>query len=74
MAPDSRPDLLHGLAEIGEHLGLTTRQVKHLVESDSGFPTFKIPGGRVVCALRSKVDRWLADRAEQATVEGQGDA
>lgn len=54
------PELCHGLEEIGEHLGLTHRQVKHLHEQKH-IPTFKI--GRNVCALRSKLNAWLDQQA-----------
>jgi hypothetical protein len=76
MAPDPRPDLLNGYAEIGEHLGMTERQAEHLKANDPTLPTFKL--GRRVCALRSKLDRWLADKAAQPTedeiarFEGEG--
>lgn len=65
---DDRPDLCHGFEEIGHHLGLTARQVKHLDETDPTFPTFRLR--RIVCALRSKLNAWLLDRAAQDNVEG----
>lgn len=68
MTAESLPDLLNGYDEIGAHLGMTERQAEHLRENDPTFPTFKL--GRKVCALRSKVDRWLADKAARASVEG----
>lgn len=71
MVTETRPDLLNGYAEIGEHIGMTERQVEALVARDSTFPTFKL--GRKVCALRSKVDRWLLDKAARVAVEGAGD-
>lgn len=60
MTDRTLPDLCHGLEEIGSHLGLSRRQVKHMHEAGS-IPTFKI--GRSVCALRSKLDAWLAAQA-----------
>lgn len=60
MSDKSSADLCHGYEEIGAHLGLTARQAKHLAQSD-GLPTFKL--GRIVCALRSKLDAWLSTRA-----------
>ena len=72
MTTENRPDVLHGYKEIGEHVGMTERQAEHLRTNDPTFPTFKI--GRKVCALRSKVDAWLADRAAQALAEGRADA
>lgn len=44
------PDLLYGLEAIGAHVGLTARQVEHLVGKGE-IPTFKM--GRTVCARRS---------------------
>lgn len=63
--PEYQPDLCHGYKEIGAHLGLASRQVKHLHQTRRaiGFPSFKI--GRNVCALRSKLDLWLRHRQEQ---------
>ena len=63
MKPNDGPNLLHGMAAIAEHIGLTQRQAQHLHESDQ-MPTFKI-GGRV-CALKTKLDGWLASKAEGA--------
>ncbi len=68
MKADDKPDLMNGYEEIGAHLGMTERQAEHLRENDPTFPTFKL--GRKVCALRSKVDRWLADKAARTVVEG----
>lgn len=57
-ASKPEPDLLYGYAEIGEHLGLSETQVKHLAEKDdSDFPVFNI--GRRRCAKRSSIDRWI---------------
>jgi len=68
MTTEASPDLLNGYEEIGRHLGMSERQAEALNTRDPTFPTFKL--GRKVCALRSKVDRWLADKAAQAKVEG----
>ena len=62
-------DLLYGYEEIGSHLGLAYRQVEHLADKGQ-LPVFRL--GRRVCALRSKLDIWLADKAAQAAVEGAG--
>lgn len=60
MTTENKADLLHGIAAIADHIGLSTRQAKHLHESEQ-MPTFKI-GGRV-CALKSKLDAWLVKKA-----------
>ncbi|MDF2797644.1 MAG: hypothetical protein K0R85_388 [Devosia sp.] len=67
-----KPDLMNGYQEIGEHLGMSERQAEALATRDPSFPNFKL--GRKVCALRSKVDQWLADKSAQAKVEGGGHA
>jgi hypothetical protein len=69
MTKEAPPDLCHGYDEIGQHMGLSARQVKHLA-STGAIPTFKL--GRIVCALRSKLDEALLDKAAQAAVEGGG--
>ena len=61
MPDETRPELLNGYEEIGQHIGMTERQAEHLRTNDPTFPTFKI--GRKVCALRSHVDMWLAAKA-----------
>lgn len=64
-------DLLYGYEEIGAHLGLTAVTVKSIAEKEgSDIPIFNI--GRRRCALKSRLNAWLADKAAQATVEGQG--
>lgn len=65
-------DLLYGYEQIAAHLGLGRRQVEHLANKGS-IPTFRMRGNRRVCALRSKLDAWLADTAAQSMVEGGGD-
>lgn len=64
--PDTKnADLLYGYAEIGEYLGLSDRQVEALADKeDSDLPIFPI--GRRKCALKSRLDRWLADQADKA--------
>ena len=52
--------LLYGAAEIGRDLGLSERQVRHLLERGL-LPSFKV-GGRVACR-REDVEVWLAQRA-----------
>lgn len=68
MTSKNKPDLCHSYEEIGQHLGLTARQAKHLSETGR-LPTFKL--GRIVCALRSKLDLWLDEQARSA-IEGEG--
>jgi len=54
-------DLLYGLPAIAGQLGLSNDQVRHLAKSH-GLPTFKL--GRSVCARRSTLMAWLAEREE----------
>ena len=54
---NAAPDLLYGLEDIGEHVGLTARQVEHLVAKGE-LPTFKM--GRTVCARRSTLAEHFA--------------
>jgi len=72
MADDTLPNLLHTYLEIGQHMGLSARQVEHLDKADPTFPTFKL--GRIVCARRTSLDEWLRDREAQAKAEGRADA
>lgn len=71
MNSEPRPDLMTGYKEIGDHIGMTERQTEHLLNVYPQFPKFYL--GRKVCALRSKVDAWLADQAAQKKVEGVND-
>lgn len=65
MAEKQNADLLYGYDEIGDYLGLKARQVEHLADADdSTFPVFNI--GRRKCALKSRLDRWLAEQADKA--------
>lgn len=61
MSAQTSPELLHGLEQIGGHLGLSARQAKHLHDTDR-LPTFKI--GRAVCARRSDLNAWLEEQAK----------
>lgn len=56
-------DLLYGLPAIAGQLGLSGDQVRHLAKSH-GLPTFKL--GRSVCARRSTLATWLAERESAA--------
>ncbi|MDB5596243.1 MAG: hypothetical protein JWM36_3204 [Hyphomicrobiales bacterium] len=60
---NDRSDLLSGYEEIGAYLGWTTRQAKHRAAT-GGLPTFKI--GNIVCARRSSLDAWIAEREAEA--------
>lgn len=65
--PSEKPELLHGMKDIAECLGLTQRQAQHLHETGD-LPTFKI--GRTVCARRTGLSAWLA--ALEAKAKGGG--
>ncbi|WP_376957708.1 hypothetical protein ABNQ39_11305 [Azospirillum sp. A26] len=52
-------DLCYGLKAIAAHLGVDRRHAKYLHESGR-LPTFTMEDGRTVCALRSKLNSWLA--------------
>jgi hypothetical protein len=68
-ATDARaPDLLYGLEAIGGHVGLTARQVEHLV-SKGEIPTFKM--GRTVCARRSTLAAHFAAAEAAARAGGE---
>lgn len=69
MRQEREPDLLSGYAEIGEHLGISERQAKHLAGCRS-IPTFKLPGSAIVRARRSTLNAWLAAREAEAAAEG----
>lgn len=72
MTDNQSADLLYGYAEIGEYLGLGERQVKHLAEADdSDFPCFSI--GRRRCALKSRLDAWLAKQADTVALDRLAD-
>jgi hypothetical protein len=58
------PDLLYGLAAIGEWLGLTARQAEAIV-ARGDIPTFKM--GRIVCARRSTLGKHFAKQERVAT-------
>lgn len=62
------PDLLYGLAAIGEHLGLTARQVESQIAKGE-LPTFKM--GRTVCARRSTLAKHFAAQEAAASRAGE---
>lgn len=59
----SADEVLYGMPAVAEAFGWRTRQAEHLKEKH-GLPTFKI--GRVVCARRSAIAQWLAQREAEA--------
>lgn len=63
MTAASPDDVLYGMPAVAEAFGWRTRQAEHLKEKH-GLPTFKI--GRIVCARRSAVAAWLAEREAAA--------
>ena len=63
MAHNDDPDLLYGVPAIASCLKMTERQVYHLV-AKSELPTFKI--GSKVCARRSSLREWLAEKEAAA--------
>lgn len=58
-------ELLHGMMEIAEYLGVRRSTGYHMAEHE-GMPTFKLAGK--VCARRSSLEKWLAER-EAAAME-----
>ena len=61
------PDFLYGAPAIGTHMSLRPRQVYHLIEKAS-LPVFRL--GRIVCARRSTLNAWLAEREAAALKSG----
>ena len=58
------PRLIVGAAEIGAFLGLTERQVLHLIETGQ-LPVVRL--GRRLAARPATLDRWLDERERAAT-------
>ncbi len=52
-------DLLYGAAAIGEYLGISERQARHRVDTET-IPNFRI--GKTICSRRSTLDAWLAEQ------------
>jgi excisionase family DNA binding protein len=52
-------DLLYGASAIAQYMGLTDRQVRHLVEQHH-LPVFKL--GVTLCANRSSIDQWSREK------------
>ena len=72
MTTEKAADLLYGYDEIGDYLGLKARQVEHLADADdSDFPIFNI--GRRRCALKSRLDAWLAKQADKQALDRLAD-
>ena len=58
-------DLLYGAPSIATFLGIGERQAQHLADTRA-IPTFKLPGNKTVCARRSTLNAWLAEREADA--------
>lgn len=58
-------DLLYGVPAIARHLGLKVPQARHLADKGA-IPTFKLPGNKNICARRSTLSAWLAEREAAA--------
>lgn len=63
MSDTTTIDLLRGLKAIGDHIGMTERQVQHLHENGD-LPTFTL--GRRVCARKSALARHFAALEDKA--------
>lgn len=63
MTASSDPDLLYGVPAIAASLGVSARQVRHLVATGT-IPTFKVL--KLVCARRSTLITWLAEQEAKA--------
>lgn len=75
-AEQSDRDLLYGVPAIAAFLGLGDRQARHLADTGA-VPTFKLPGNKIICARRSSLNAWLAEReaaARRPIGADQGDA
>ena len=66
---NDQSELLESVAEIGVYLNRTPRRVHHLIDRE-GLPVFKLAGR--ICARRSTLDRWLAEREAAAMAERGG--
>lgn len=63
---EPQADLLYGMAAIGKHVGLTARQVEHIVARGE-LPVFKV--GRIICARRSTLAAHFAE--QEASMAGR---
>ena len=61
------PRLIVGAAEIGAFLGLSERQVMHLIETGR-LPVIRL--GRRLAARPGSLDRWLEREEERAASSG----
>lgn len=71
MVEAANSDLLQGYAAIGAHLNMTPDATKHRVKSER-IPVFRM--GRIVCARRSTLDRWVAEREVAARKDANAPA
>ena len=69
MQPRDPTDVLYRIAAIAAYAGMTERQAKHRAATGD-IPTFKM--GRIVCALKSEIDRSLAMRSAAAQSKSAG--
>jgi hypothetical protein len=60
-------DFLYGTKRIAQHLGLTVRQVEHMIARRS-IPTFKM--GAIVCSTRSSLQRHFDSLASDGGARG----
>ncbi len=69
LTPDPNvADLLHGTAEIANHLGLRRRQVEGMIARRT-IPTFRL--GKTVCARRSTLNAFIAEREADAIADAR---
>lgn len=62
-------DLLYGVKPIAAFLGIRERQARHLIDAKK-LPTFSFPGSSIICARRSTLNAWLAEREAAALKSG----
>lgn len=60
---NQRLDLLTGHKAIADYMGWSPRQVQYRA-ANGAIPTFKV--GSFVCARKSSLVQWAADRADEA--------
>jgi hypothetical protein len=71
-APDC--DVLYGLRTIAAWLGMTPGACRARI-ADGTLPTFRLPGVKVICALKSSINRALAQHEVKAgKVSNQGES
>jgi len=58
-------DLLYGARPIAEHLGITERQARYLIDQGT-LPAWK--EGKMICARRSSLNAWMDQREAAAAL------